>query len=79
MDSLQDILGKKQFEAPDEMTALSDYIKHKYQSSCRIKVDGEAIILSVSSSALAGTLQMEKPLILEKLQIKKRLVIRIGR
>jgi len=79
MDSLRDIIGRKKYETPDEMAALRDYVSRKYQSSCRIKADGEALIMSVPSSALAATLQMEKPMILAKLKITKRLVIRIGR
>lgn len=79
MDSLQDIMGQKQFQAPDEMTALRDYIKRNYGRECRVKIDRSSIILSVPSSALAATLQMEKPKIIKTCGLSSDLVIRIGR
>ena len=79
MDSLQEILGQKSFKAPDEMAAIKDYVKRKYQSPASVRLDGDALILSVPSSALAATLQMEKPQIIEALALKKKLVIRTGR
>lgn len=79
VDSLQDILGQKSFTPPDEMSALKDYVKRNYGRSCRVKIDKQVIVLSVPSSALAATLQMEKPKIIQTCGLKSQLVIRIGR
>ena len=79
MDSLQDILATHRFEAPDEIKALQNYLKTKYKSSGRIKIDGNSVIVAVPSSALAATLQLERTKIAELCGIKKRLVIRTGR
>lgn len=79
MDSLQDILATHRFEAPDEIKALQAYLKAKYQAVGRIKIDGNNVILAVSSSALAATLQLERTKIAAECGIKKRLVIRVGR
>lgn len=79
MDSLQNILANQRFEAPDEIKALKNYLKAKYSSDGRIKVDERSVIVSVPSSALAATLQMEREKIARECGIKKRLIIRVGR
>lgn len=79
MDSLQDILAAHRFEAPDEIKKLKDYLKAKYNASGRIKTDENSVIVSVPSSALAATLQLERNTIATVCGIKKRLVIRVGR
>jgi len=79
MDSLQEILGQRDFTPPDELTALSDYVKRRYHSSCSVKLQRDVIILSVPSSALAGTIQLEKAKIVEACNLRHKLVIRIGR
>jgi len=60
MDSLQDIMGRKSFSPPNEMQALRDYVQRRYKSNSYIKLQRDAIILSVPNSALAATLQMER-------------------
>ncbi len=76
MDSLQDILSKKDFTPPDEIQLLREYIERRYKSRCQIKLQRDAIILSVRGSALAATLQLEQDKIIEGCGLKKRLVIR---
>lgn len=78
MDSLQDILGNKRFEAPDEVTALQDYIKRRFNSRSSVKLQREALILSVPNSALAATLQLHRQQIIEQCHLTKKLVIRTG-
>lgn len=72
-------MGQKSFKAPDELKALSDYVKRNYKSPSRVRAEKDVVILSVPSSALAGALQMEKQNIIKACNLKKRLVIRIGR
>ncbi|HET9850351.1 MAG TPA: hypothetical protein VFP35_01865 [Candidatus Saccharimonadales bacterium] len=79
MDSLQDILSQKDFSPPDEIKSLRDYVKRKYKSNSYIKLEREAVILSVPSSALAATLQLERTAIAEACGLTKKLVIRFGR
>ena len=79
MDSLQDILGTKQFQAPDEIKAIKDYIWRKYKSGSRIRIEKDVIVVAVINSALAATLQLERPKLIEACGLKKRLVIRTGR
>jgi hypothetical protein len=79
MDSLQDILGNKNFTPPDEVTAIKDYIKRRYDSPARVKIEKTAVIVSVPSSALAATIYLERQSLIEKCNIKQRLVVRTGR
>jgi hypothetical protein len=79
MDSLQDIMGNKNFTPPDEINVIKDYIKRRYNSPSRIKVEKTAIIISVPSSALAATIYLERQTLIEHCSIKLRLVVRSGR
>lgn len=79
METLGSILGDKRFTPPDEITAIKDYIKQRYQSDCSVKLDHDAVIVAVPNSALAGTLRMQQQDLIKKCGLgKKRLVIRIG-
>jgi hypothetical protein len=78
MDSLQDILGKKNFTPPDEVTAIRDYIKRRYDSNSYVKIEKSAIIVSVPSSALAATIYLERQTLIEHCGLKQRLVVRGG-
>jgi hypothetical protein len=79
MDSLQDILGKKDFTAPDEITAIKQFIERRYKSPSRIRIERDALIVRVPSSALAATLQLEQRTLIDACQITKKLIIRTGR
>ena len=79
VESLQDILGSRDFTPPNEMQAVKDYIFRRYKAKCYIRIEREIMTLSVASSALAGTLQMEKNRLIETCNIRHRLIIRTGR
>jgi hypothetical protein len=79
MDSLQDILGKRDFTPPDEVSAVKEFIQRRYHSSSRVRVERNALIVRVPSSALAATLQLEQRRLIEACRITKKLVIRAGR
>lgn len=79
MDSLQEILGNKKFEKPDEMTVIKEYVKRKYKSPCKVKVQRGALILTVPNSALAATLHLEQRALIRACHIAQyKLVIRTG-
>lgn len=78
MDSLQDILGKKDFTPPDEVGAVKDYIMRRYGSKSRVKLERGALIVSVPGSALAATLHLERQQIIANCNVKNKLVIRSG-
>jgi hypothetical protein len=76
---LQDILGQKNFTPPDEIAVIKDYIKRRYDSPSRVKIEKSAIIVSVPSSALAATIYLERQTLIEHCNLKQRLVVRSGR
>ncbi|HET6864247.1 MAG TPA: hypothetical protein VFH37_03580 [Candidatus Saccharimonadales bacterium] len=79
MDSLQDILGKRDFTPPDEIASVKEYIQRRYKSASRVRVERDVVIIRVPSSALAATLQLEQRRLIEACNLKKKLIIRTGR
>jgi len=79
VDSLQEILGKKDFTPPDEIVAVKEYITRRYKSPSRIRVERDVLIIRVPSSALAATIQLEQRTMIEACRITKNLIIRNGR
>jgi hypothetical protein len=78
MDSLQDILGKRDFTPPDEITSVKEYIERRYKSPSRVRVERDVLIVRVPSSALAATLQLEQRIMIDACRITRRLIIRYG-
>lgn len=78
MDSLQEILGKRDFTPPDEIEAIKSYISRRYKSKSRVQLSREALIVSVPSSSLAATIQLERQILIKKCGLTKKLVIRTG-
>jgi hypothetical protein len=72
------ILGKKNFTPPDEISVIKDYIKRRYDSKSRVKIEKSAVIVSVPSSTLAATIYLERQALIEHCQVKLRLVVRTG-
>jgi len=79
MDSLQDILGKKDFTPPDEIASVKEFIMRRYKSPSRVRVERDVLIVRVPSSALAATLQLEQNRMIEACRLTKKLIIRNGR
>jgi hypothetical protein len=79
MESLQDILGKRDFTPPDEIASVKDFIERRYKSSSRVRVERDVIIVRVPSNGLAATIQLERNRLIEACNLKKKLIIRTGR
>ena len=77
MDSINKILIDKSFDPPSEIDQLKRFIRDNYQAEAQISVSGQRIIISVDSSALAGSLRLRMPEIKRKLDIKQELSLRI--
>ncbi|MBI5906513.1 hypothetical protein HY857_00470 [Candidatus Saccharibacteria bacterium] len=78
MDSIQEILGNKDFTPPSEITTIRAYIERRYKSKSYVKLQRDAVIISVRDSALAATIHLERQSLLDACGITKRLVIRTG-
>lgn len=79
MESLQDILGSRDFSPPDELTTVKDYIKRRYKSTCTVKIQRDSLILRLPNSSLASTVRLEQNRLIEACHLKHKLVIRYGR
>ena len=75
---MQDIMGKKNFTPPDEMTVVKDYVLRRYNKPCSVRLERGALILSVRGSALAATIQLERNGLIKACGLKQKLVIRSG-
>lgn len=78
MESLSDILLKKDFDEPAEIARIKRYVLDKFKASVGVQVRDHDIVIIVSGSALANTLRLSGPAIKRHCQIDKRLVFRIG-
>lgn len=78
MDSLNDILGQKDFDEPPEMTSIKKYVQDEFQTAVGVQVRDRDIVIEVPSAVLANTLRLRVPDIRRRCQIDKRLTFRIG-
>lgn len=78
MDSLNDILGKKDFDEPPEITSIKKYVQDNYKVAVGVQVRDRDIVIQVPNAALANTLRLQTPDIKRRCQTDKRLTFRIG-
>jgi hypothetical protein len=78
MDSLQDLLGKYSPKEPSEVLAIKQYIEEKFHTSSSVGLQGESIVVTVPSAALANTLRFQVTQLKEAAQTDKRIIFRIG-
>lgn len=78
MDSLNDILGNKDFDEPPEISSIKKYVQDEFKTAVGVQVRERDIVVQVPSAALANTLRLRVPDIQRRCQIDKRLTFRIG-
>jgi hypothetical protein len=78
MDSLNSILGRKDFDEPPEMASIKKYVQDEFQTAVGVQVRDRDIVIQVPSAALANTLRLRAPDIKRRCQTTKRLTFRIG-
>lgn len=78
MDSLNDILGKKDFDEPPEISSIKKYVQDNYKVAVGVQVRDRDIVIQVPNAALANTLRLQTPDIKRRCQTDKRLTFRIG-
>lgn len=77
MDSIKDLLTKKEFEQPDEIQQIKDFVKSKFDEEPSVKLTKNSIIITVSSASLAGALRMHMHHLAKELRTEKKLILRI--
>lgn len=76
--SLADILGSQRFDEPPEIGAIKNFVKEQFGHTPNVRITDQAIMITVSSAALAGALRPHLFQLQRSIQTKKRLVIRIA-
>jgi hypothetical protein len=79
MDSLLDILSRKNFDEPPEVTAIKRYVQTTFQENVSVKVRDADIIITASSASLANTLRLQTLKISRLINTNKRLIFRTGK
>jgi len=77
-DSIGDVLGKRRYDEPPELTIVRDFVRAHYGEVPKLKISQNSIIIYVSNSALAGSLRMRLHTLKTKINSDKKLIIRIG-
>jgi len=79
MQSLNDIMLKKNFDEPAEIQIIKDFVeRHFKQHAVGVIMQPRQIIITTPSSALAGSLRMKLHELQELVGAERRLIIRIG-
>ena len=78
MDSIKDLLQKKNLDEPTEITALKRYCTDSFSFEPKIKVSETNLTLFVPNGILATELRMRQRDIIKRCQLTKKLSIRIG-
>ncbi len=78
MQSLQDILGHKDFDAPPEVEAIKTFVRKNFSSDVGVTIQAHSITIITHSASLAGALRPLLHKLKKELDTDKRLFIRIG-
>ncbi len=78
MQSLNDIMGDKDFGVPPEVSEIKQYVKRHFSSDVSVQITQQVIIIKTSSAGLAGSLRPHLHKLAKQLNTQKRLIIRIG-
>lgn len=77
MDSMQELLGRYSPKEPPEIVAIRQYVYDNFHMLPSVGIQGEALIVTVSSSSLANTLRFHVAQMQQAAQTSKRIVLRI--
>jgi hypothetical protein len=78
MDSIKDVLSKKDLDEPTEITALKEYCQETFDFIPKISTRKSGLWLIVPNGILATELRMRLPEIIRRCGLTKRLIIKIG-
>lgn len=78
MDTIKQLLSKRDPSIPKEVGLIKTYVQEKFKSDVVVLVQPTQIIISAANAALAGTLRLCSHDLAEICQTDKRIVIRIG-
>ena len=77
-DSLADLLGNRNFEEPQEVRTIKEFVRKRFNADVSVTMQPRQIIISVPGSSLAGALRMHLHELKKLCATDKRLIIRIS-
>lgn len=78
MDSIKDLLVKKDLDEPTEVTALKNYCSEQFNFTAKISLTQDVLWLTVPNGILATELRMRQTDIIARCGITKKFRIKIG-
>lgn len=78
MDSLRDLMNVYSPKEPTEVLAIKRFIQETYNATSSVGLQGEAIVVTVASAALANTLRFRITDLQSAAETSKRVILRIG-
>ncbi len=78
MDSLNDILQKKNIDEPSEVAIIKRYVEMKFKSTVSVSVRSDHLVIMTPSAALANTMRFNTLELQRIAKTDKKLVFRIG-
>lgn len=78
MQSLQDIIGRKDFDTPPEVEAIKTFVRKTFSSDVGVTIQAYSITITTPSAALAGSLRPLLHKLKKELETDKKIFIRIG-
>ncbi len=78
MQSLQDIMGNRDFDQPAEIEIIKTFVRKNFSSDVGVYTQARSITITTSSASLAGSLRPHLHKLKKELDTDKKLFIRIG-
>lgn len=78
MERIGDLLQRYNPQGPDDLLAVKRYIAAEFNTQVSVGIQGEALVVTVPSAALANTLRLRTAAIQQAAGTRKRLIFRIG-
>lgn len=79
MDNLRDLLASRTPQEPEEIQAIKQFVRDKFDEPVNVSLQDRQIIVTVGSASLASALRSHTVEVLELCgAADKRLVLRIG-
>jgi hypothetical protein len=77
-ESLFDILSRRDDSEPAEISSIKRFVKERYNTTVKVSLRKNQIIIYAKNAALAGTLRMHILELQKIIKTKSRIIIRIG-
>jgi hypothetical protein len=78
MEDIKALLQRRRPEEPPEIQAIKQYIQETFHAPSKVGIQGDAIVVTVSSAAFANTLRYHITKLQQAANTTRRITLRIG-